>query len=211
MYEHTMQLRRPRKDPWNHELPSEKERLKSLIQRLRNEALFGNVGVVCANCDKIPPETKMEWWICRDCLDTMLDADCVVNRRPEVCPPGHTHLRLTLRDVQECRSKNGERAQHTEKWLNQIKQDWGFDKPALRTFNDILTLTLGIMAAKRIWKEKKYGRSRAQYSSSPPTPLKDLLKREDIVGFKGPGDPVYLAEINGDKSLDAEKIEQSTA
>lgn len=211
MYEHTLQLRRPKLDPWNYETPSEKQKLSGLIQRLRNEALFGNVGLACSNCRKIPSEAKMEWWICRDCLDTMLDADCYLHRRPEICLPDHSHLRLTLRDVQDVRSVNGEREQHIVKWVKQMHQDWGFDRPGLRTFDDILTVTLGIMAAKRLWKERKYGRNRAQYSATPPVPLENLLTREDIVGFKGSGDPAYLAEVNGASSTDGIESGNSVA
>ena len=202
MFEHTTQLRRPTTDHSNGDTHSEKEQLKGLIQRLRNEELFASVGVSCANCNKMPSEIT-EWWICRDCLDVILDPVCLAERREDVCPSDHTHLRLTLRDVQDCRSRNGERAQHAEKWLNQIKQDWGLDKPSLRTFDDVLTLTLGVMAAKRFWKEKKYGRNSTQYTSSPSIPLAELTKRVDIAEFKGPGDPVYLKEIHASEQSES--------
>lgn len=206
MYEHTTRLRRPPVDLWNNPMQSDKDKLKSIIQMLRNEELFTIPRILCSNCSKGPPDIKMEYWICRDCLDIFLCSDCVVERRPETCPPDHSHLCLTLRDVQDARSVNGERAPHTEKWINQIKQDWELDKPGPRTFSDILMLILGVMAAKRFWKERKYGRRGSQYKISLPIPLKDLVKREDIVGFKGRGDPAYL-EANGVTPTSPQAIE----
>lgn len=175
-------------DSWNNPTGSDKDKLKTIIQMLRNEELFTITRSPCSNCNRAPPDIKMEYWVCRDCLDIVLCSDCVIERRPETCPSDHTHLGLTLRDVQDVRSVNGERAPHTEKWVNQIRQDWGLDKPGPRTFSDLLMLILGVMAAKRFWKQRKYGRRRSQYTNSLPIPLRDLIRRDDIANFRGSGD-----------------------
>lgn len=79
--------------------------------------------------------------------------------------------------------------------MDQIKREWKLDKPALRTFDDVLTLTLGVMAAKRFWKERKKRKSGTKMTDLPRSrsiPVADLLNRADVLGFKGPGDPAYL-------------------
>lgn len=184
MFEHTTQLRKSSEDGMRRSSFPETAGLEDMIHLVRDEELFASLGFSCSNCHKAPPDLK-EWFVCRDCMDIALDPQCLVDRREESCGPGHSHMRLSLSDVKHCRSGNGEQLSDVTQWVRDLQREWMLDKPALRTFDDVLTLTLGVMAAKRIWKERKYGRNVSSVASSRLIPLATLLERPDIVGFKG--------------------------
>ena len=172
LFEHTRRLGNESFDEPEDEIDSDALPVASLIPQLSDEEVFDGHLFDCSGCDESHADAK-EWYISRDCLTnpTFLP-DCVQKREEVICRPDHTHLYLPLSHVRECRwgeqtsERNKKYILDAQKWLDQVKTDWHLDAPALRSFDDVMTVVHGIVVFKRCWREKRYQKPNMWISNS---------------------------------------------